>query len=310
MVPELILLERSANRAKRSYRRNKTDTKLQCYLSLKEIFIYQRTKFLYEKREQKVKWIAHGHNLWKLAKPSFHVYSPQFRGIKNGSEIITENAKIVDILADYFEKHFQEPEYDKYNSEHLLTIERFNQIEYTSNLPLEPITMNEVQLEWKKFKPKKSSDNFDTPAFILKQLPAQYLGIITVLFNKCVTKGNVFEDTFDRMWFAALISTLYKLEMSLSYIKWIASWLQNRTLAIHYGDTISRTINMKVGAPQGSILAAPFFRLHLHFLPSVFFQLTTQPFADDLAILITGSLEGDRTYRGTTFSRTIASSQN
>ncbi|CAF2043862.1 unnamed protein product, partial [Rotaria magnacalcarata] len=112
------------------------------------------------------------------------------------------------------------------------------------------------------------------------------------------------------MWFAALISTLYKLEMSLSYIKWIASWLQNRTLAIHYGDTISRTINMKVGAPQGSILAAPFFRLHLHFLPSVFFQLTTQPFADDLAILITGSLEGDRTYRGTTFSRTIASSQN
>ncbi|CAM4867060.1 unnamed protein product [Rotaria socialis] len=385
--PELVLLARSVNKAKRSYRRNKTDTKLQYYLSLKEIFIDQRTKFLYEKREQKVKWIAHGHNLWKFAKPSFHVYSPQFKGIKNGSEIITENTKIVEILANYFEKHFHEPEYDKSNSEHLLAIERFNQIEYTPNMPLEPITMNEVQLEWKKFKPKKSSDSVGTSAFILKQLPEQYLGIITVLFNKCATKGNFFEESkhakviclskdglyptenklrpisllpnigkwyeriihkrilkwcheqniyvdeqsgftaerrlqtriisliedirltitacnrpalcifvdflsaFDNMWFPALISTLYKLEMPLSYIKWIASWLQNRTLAIHYGDTISRTINMKVGAPQGSILAATLFRLHVHFLPSAFFQLTTHLFADDLAILITGSLE-------------------
>ncbi|CAF3563883.1 unnamed protein product, partial [Rotaria socialis] len=192
--PELVLLARSVNKAKRSYRRNKTDTKLQYYLSLKEIFIDQRTKFLYEKREQKVKWIAHGHNLWKFAKPSFHVYSPQFKGIKNGSEIITENTKIVEILANYFEKHFHEPEYDKSNSEHLLAIERFNQIEYTPNMPLEPITMNEVQLEWKKFKPKKSSDSVGTSAFILKQLPEQYLGIITVLFNKCATKGNFFEE--------------------------------------------------------------------------------------------------------------------
>ncbi|CAF3370591.1 unnamed protein product, partial [Rotaria sp. Silwood2] len=93
------------------------------------------------------------------------------------------------------------------------------------------------------------------------------------------------------MWFLALIPTLYKLEMPVSYIKWIASWLQNRTLAIHCGDIISRTINTKVGAPQGSILAATLFRLHIRFLPSVFFQLTTHLFTDDLAKLITGSLE-------------------
>ncbi|CAF3559512.1 unnamed protein product [Rotaria socialis] len=93
------------------------------------------------------------------------------------------------------------------------------------------------------------------------------------------------------MWFPALLSTLAKLEMPLPVIKWIASWLQNRTFSIHYGDTISRTIKMHVGTPQGSILAAKLFRLHIHFLPSIFFQTTAYPFADDLAILMTWSLE-------------------
>jgi hypothetical protein len=46
-----------------------------------------------------------------------------------------------------------------------------------------------------------------------------------------------------------------------------------------------------MGAPQGSILAATLFRLHIHFLPAMFFQVTTHLFADNLAILMSGSLE-------------------
>ncbi|CAF1677087.1 unnamed protein product [Rotaria magnacalcarata] len=257
-------------------------------------------------------------------------------------------------------------------------------------MPLEPITMNEVAQEWKSFKPKKSSDSAGTSAYMLKQLPTEYLGIITVLFNKCAVKGNFFEESkhakviclskdgmypaenklrpisllpnlgkwyeriihkriqkwckekniyvdeqsgftserrlqtriisiiedirqtitacnrpalcifvdflsaFDKIWFPALISTLHELDMPLPYIKWIASWLQNRTIAIHYGDKISRTISMKVGAPQGSILAATLFRLHIHFLPSLFFKFTTHLFADDLAILLSGALHSKK----------------
>ncbi|CAF1172786.1 unnamed protein product [Adineta ricciae] len=48
---------------------------------------------------------------------------------------------------------------------------------------------------------------------------------------------------------------------------------------------------MHVGAPQGSVLAAALFRLHVHFLPSFFFGLSVHMFADDLAIVLTGSLE-------------------
>ena len=48
---------------------------------------------------------------------------------------------------------------------------------------------------------------------------------------------------------------------------------------------------MDVGAPQGSVLAATHFRLHVHFLPSYFLDLAVHMFADDLAIVIPGSLE-------------------
>ncbi len=51
----------------------------------------------------------------------------------------------------------------------------------------------------------------------------------------------------------------------------------------------TRIILMRIGASQGSIMAATLFRLHVHFLP--FFSLTSHMFADDLAIQISGDLE-------------------
>jgi hypothetical protein len=53
--------------------------------------------------------------------------------------------------------------------------------------------MEEVIKQWKKFKPKKSLDSTNTSAFLLKNLPYEYLNIITVLFNKCASKGEFFE---------------------------------------------------------------------------------------------------------------------
>jgi hypothetical protein len=93
------------------------------------------------------------------------------------------------------------------------------------------------------------------------------------------------------MWHPALIRNLNELGMPLSLLKWIHSWLLNRSFYISYGDENSRTIKMEVGAPQGSVLAATLFRLHVHFLPSFFFDLAVHMFADDLAIVLVGSLE-------------------
>lgn len=100
-----------------------------------------------------------------------------------------------------------------------------------------------------------------------------------------------FLSAFDRMWFPALIANLSDLDMPLPLLKWVHSWLQNRSFVISFGDAISRNVKMNVGAPQGSVLAATLFRLHVHFLPSYFFGLAVHMFADDLAIVLVGSLE-------------------
>jgi hypothetical protein len=100
-----------------------------------------------------------------------------------------------------------------------------------------------------------------------------------------------FLSAFDRMWHPALIKNLNDLGMPLPLLKWIHSWLQNRYLYISFGEANSRIIKMDIGAPQGSVLAATVFRLHVHFLPFFFLDLTVHMFADDLAIVISGSLE-------------------
>ncbi|CAF1151065.1 unnamed protein product [Adineta steineri] len=385
--PDLVLLAKSVNRARRAYRRMKCLQRLQLYLDLKDIFIAKRTDFLNSKQEQKLKWVAEGNNVWTFVKPHFHAFTPPFRGLTIGSEKITDGNKIVETLANYFETHFKKPQHDNNNNEHVQSVEIFENIEYTPNIPLEPITVVEVLQEWKKFKKKKSLDSTGTSAFMIKQLPQEYIGIITVLFNHCAAKGEFFVDSkhakvvclskdglfptenklrpisllpnlgkwferiihkrilkwcennnifvdeqsgftanrrlqtrivsliedirltiaacnrpalaifvdfmsaFDRMWFCALISSLTRLDMPLAYIKWISSWISNRTISIHYGDYVSRTIKMEVGAPQGSILAATLFRLHIHHLPSFFHQVISHLFADDLALILSGSLE-------------------
>ncbi len=38
-------------------------------------------------------------------------------------------------------------------------------------------------------------DSVENSAFLLKQLPSQYLGTIAVLFNRCATEGQLFEGT-------------------------------------------------------------------------------------------------------------------
>jgi hypothetical protein len=100
-----------------------------------------------------------------------------------------------------------------------------------------------------------------------------------------------FMSAFDRMWHPGLISTLIKLNLPRYLLCWIFSWLRERTMSIHVGEAISRRINISVGAPQGSVLAATLFRLHVHFLPSCFMNLVCHLFADDLAIVMTGALE-------------------
>jgi len=64
---DLVLLAKSVNRARRTYRRNKTNAKLQYDLYLKEIFNEERFRHIESKNDQKMEWAKEGNNIWKYS---------------------------------------------------------------------------------------------------------------------------------------------------------------------------------------------------------------------------------------------------
>ncbi|CAM4820308.1 unnamed protein product [Rotaria magnacalcarata] len=153
--PHLVLLAKSTNRARRKYRRNRSLVSLQNYIILKEIFSTERSNYLHIKMEQKTKYMMHDQNIWKFAKPSFHCVTTPFRGLKYGNEKINDSEKIVEILANHYERHISESDFDMDNIAHTESIINYNHIKYTPNIPLDPISITKVTNEWNKFKAKK-----------------------------------------------------------------------------------------------------------------------------------------------------------
>ncbi|CAF2113918.1 unnamed protein product [Rotaria magnacalcarata] len=153
--PHLVLLAKSTNRARRKYRRNRSLVSLQNYIILKEIFSTERSHYLHIKMEQKTKYMMHDQNIWKFAKPSFHCVTTPFRGLKYGNEKINDSEKIVEILANHYERHISESDFDMDNIAHTESIINYNQIKYAPNIPLDPISITKVTNEWNKFKAKK-----------------------------------------------------------------------------------------------------------------------------------------------------------
>lgn len=57
--------------------------------------------------------------------------------------------------------------------------------------PLENISLAQVVENWNKAQKKKSTDSEGISAFLLHQLPQEYLRTITVAFNELAEKGDV-----------------------------------------------------------------------------------------------------------------------
>jgi hypothetical protein len=385
--PHLVDLVRIVNKYKRKFRRTRFLGDYKNFKYWQCLFMEEKVKFEQEKRDLKIKHMKEGNNIWSHVNQIFRPYTPSFKGLTTSNGILKDNQQIADQLANYYEKHFCDPIHDNNNLFHLECLEAYEKIKNTPNISLCQIKMEEVILQWKKFASKKSLDSLDNSAFLLKQLPAEYMNTITVLFNKCAESGDFFETgkiakgiflskdgayptesrlrsisllpnlskvfervivariekwcsdsgvhldeqsgftsqkrlqtrilaiiedlrltvaacnrpalaifvdfatAFDKMWWPALMKTLEKIDMPLELRRFIFNWLQNRKMRVSHGDANSKLFPVLVGAPQGSVLAALLFRLHIHFLPSYFPQIVCHLFADDLTMIIKGALE-------------------
>ncbi|CAF3609920.1 unnamed protein product [Rotaria sp. Silwood1] len=189
----LVELVKLVNKFKRRFRKTRFFEDYKNFKYWENIYKQEKIKFEQDKIEKKLQQMKDGQNIWSHVRQVFKPYSPAFRGLKTPNGVVKNNQEIVDQLAKFYEKHFAEPSPVSKNYFHLKCLEAYENIKHSPNLPLDPIKIEEVILQWKKFAPKKSLDSVENSAFLLKQIPSQYLGTITVLFNRCAACGKFFE---------------------------------------------------------------------------------------------------------------------
>jgi hypothetical protein len=92
----------------------------------------------------KIERLKEGNNILKHVKHTFRPVSPPFRGLGTDNVKATGRNKVVDMLADHYEKHFEKPQHDKENWTHQEAIPFYTGLGYLPGIPLEQIKLQEV----------------------------------------------------------------------------------------------------------------------------------------------------------------------
>ena len=122
------------------------------------------------------------------------------------------------------------------------------------------------------------------------QLLDIYHQIAQSLDTKCYT-CIVFCDiskAFDRVWHKGLLCKLEKNGINGNLLKWIESYLVNRTQKVFVGSSVSQSQQVKAGVPQGSVLGPLFFLVYVNDIIENLLCIT-RLFADDTSLACTTS---------------------
>lgn len=110
---------------------------------------------------------------------------------------------------------------------------------------------------------------------------------ITNSFSKGLQTDVVFTDlskAFDKVNHSLLIYKLEKIGFPINLVKWLASYLHDRTQRVLFNSVCSQEIYVCSGVPQGSHIGPLLFVLFINDLPSVINNASILMYADDVKI--------------------------
>ena len=118
-----------------------------------------------------------------------------------------------------------------------------------------------------------------------------------IQFTSTVIKGFVqrkqtdtiyinFSKAFDRVNHELLIYKLNYMGFNTNLVKWISSYLKDRSQLVLFEGYLSKTINVPSGVPQGSHLGPVLFLLFINDLPNSINYSKLLMYADDVKLFI------------------------
>lgn len=94
---------------------------------------------------------------------------------------------------------------------------------------------------------------------------------------------------FDTVNHNILLSKLSHFNFSDIALKWVASYLFQRSQIVRIGSYPSEPLQLSTGVPQGSILGPLLFCMYINDLPSACPEVRVQMYADDTVLYIHGT---------------------
>lgn len=119
-----------------------------------------------------------------------------------------------------------------------------------------------------------------------------YQHILQIFEQKKKALGIFFDmsKAFDTINHVALINKLYKIGVRGNALRWVETYLSNRTQRVRLlenGKRIySSKVNIKTGVPQGSVLGPLLFILYINDVPDVLGSAFVSLFADDASAIM------------------------
>ena len=96
------------------------------------------------------------------------------------------------------------------------------------------------------------------------------------------------KKVFNSVWDIGVLHKAMNDGLPAIFIRFLRSWLTNRTLQVRIGQTLSKTVCLKSGVPQGSELAPIIWNYYTGDIPTTISpHRDTAVYADDTVVAVT-----------------------